>query len=373
MAEDRDFIRVPRSALADVRWPAIPASGPATLLALQFELEHSQWWSPEVLARQQMIQAAALLAHAAKSVPYYAHRLTAAGSDLAISPEALALLWPTIPILTRADVAGQGEILRSAALPPGHGTVQNARTSGTSGSPLTIAKSQLEQLMWQALTLREELWHERDWRGRIAVIRGFGEARYKSREGVALPDWGSPLADVYSTGPAFALDYSVAVKDQGEWLVRCAPDYLLTDAGNLKQLAAYFHTHGLALPKLRDVRAVGDVVDDDLRRLCRDAWGVKIADIYSCTEAGYLAFSCPEQGTLHVQAESVIVEVLDRAGKPCATGEEGDVVVTPLLNFAMPLIRYAVGDRAVVGAPCTCGRGLPTLKSIGRSPAVTAN
>ena len=97
-----------------------------------------------------------------------------------------------------------------------------------------------------------------------------------------------------------------------------------------------------------------------------------VVDIYSCTEAGYLAFSCPEQGNLHVQAESVIVEVLDRAGKPCAPGEEGEVVVTPLLNFAMPLIRYAVGDRAVVGEPCACGRGLPTLKTVGRS-RVTAN
>lgn len=356
-----------------MRWPAIPASGPATLLALQFELEQSQWWRPEVLARQQMTQAAPLLAHAAKTVPYYARRTAVAGSDTAISPEALALLWPAIPILTRAEVAGQCELLRSAALPSGHGTVQNATTSGTSGTPLTIAKSQLEQLMWQALTLREELWHQRDWRGRIAVVRGFGEARYKSRNGVALPDWGSPLADVYSTGPAFALDYSVAVKDQAEWLVRCDPDYLLTDAGNLRHLATYFRTHGIALPKLRDVRAVGDVVDGDLRQLCREAWNVKIVDIYSCTEAGYLAFSCPEQGTLHMQAESVIVEVLDRAGKPCAPGEEGEVVVTPLLNFAMPLIRYAVGDRAVVGEPCPCGRGLPTLKSVGRSPTVTAN
>ena len=83
--------------------------------------------------------------------------------------------------------------------------------------------------------------------------------------------------------------------------------------------------------------------------------------MYSAAEAGYLALQCPQQEHYHIQSESALVEVLDEAGNPCRPGETGTMVVTPLHNFAMPLIRYAIGDIAEVGAPCACGRGLPVL------------
>jgi phenylacetate-CoA ligase len=67
---------------------------------------------------------------------------------------------------------------------------------------------------------------------------------------------------------------------------------------------------------------------------------------------------------LHVQAEGVRLEVLRDDGTDCEPGEEGRVVLTPLHNFAMPLIRYEIGDRAVPAAPCACGRTLPALACI---------
>ena len=65
-----------------------------------------------------------------------------------------------------------------------------------------------------------------------------------------------------------------------------------------------------------------------------------------------------------MQAENVLVEVLDAEGRPCAPGEAGRVVVTDLHNFAMPLVRYEIGDYAEPGADCDCGRGLPVLRRI---------
>lgn len=56
--------------------------------------------------------------------------------------------------------------------------------------------------------------------------------------------------------------------------------------------------------------------------------------------------------------------MLDEDGRPCRPGETGRVVLTTLHNFAMPLIRYEIGDYAEVGEPCSCGRGLPVLKRI---------
>jgi len=65
-----------------------------------------------------------------------------------------------------------------------------------------------------------------------------------------------------------------------------------------------------------------------------------------------------------VQSESLYVEILDESGQPCRHGEVGRVVVTDLHNFAMPLVRYVIGDYAEVGAACTAGRGLPSLRRV---------
>ncbi len=62
------------------------------------------------------------------------------------------------------------------------------------------------------------------------------------------------------------------------------------------------------------------------------------------------------------------MEIIDPDGAPCGPGEVGRVVLTDLSNFAMPLIRYAIGDYAEVGDACPCGRGLPVLNRVmGRS------
>ena len=115
---------------------------------------------------------------------------------------------------------------------------------------------------------------------------------------------------------------------------------------------------------MREVRTISELLPDGLRELCQQVWDVKLVDVYSTVELGYLALQCPEHEHYHVQSEGVLLEVLDENDQPCAPGEMGRVIVTNLHNFAFPLIRYEVGDYAVVGEACDCGRGLPVLKHI---------
>jgi phenylacetate-CoA ligase len=106
------------------------------------------------------------------------------------------------------------------------------------------------------------------------------------------------------------------------------------------------------------------MLPEEFRDTLRAAWGVRVVDMYSAQEVGYLALQCPESERYHVQAEGVLMEVLDEHGEPCDPGKTGRVVVTDLHNFTMPFIRYDIGDFATVGAPCSCGRGLPVLDAI---------
>ncbi len=77
-----------------------------------------------------------------------------------------------------------------------------------------------------------------------------------------------------------------------------------------------------------------------------------------------MALQCPAGEHFHVQSETLYLEVLRPNGQPCEPGEIGRVVVTPLHNFATPLLRYEIGDEAELGDSCSCGRGLPVLRRI---------
>lgn len=348
-----------KSAVSGAAWPGIPSPEGAALLALQYQFEHSQWWPAARLETSQYRQLRAVLAHAAQTVPFYRDRLSAAGIDLAgdIDPAAFARL----PLLTRRDIQRDGTALLSQAVPPGHGQRVEHKTSGSSGEPLRVFGSQLDTMFWLAQTLRDHLWHRRDFAGKLCAIR--------SRvDDSAHSGWGPATDAVFVTGPSAVLNIRTDPARQLEWLQQHDPEYLLSHPTNLRELARLALRGGVRLPRLRQVRSFGETLPHDLRALCRDAWGVGVADVYSAEEVGYIALQCPQHEHYHLQSEHLLIEILDEHGVPCVPGAIGRVVVTTLHNFVMPLIRYVLGDYAEAGPPCDCGRGLPVLKRIlGRS------
>jgi phenylacetate-CoA ligase len=272
--------------------------------------------------------------------------------------------WGALPLLTRSDIQDAGPALRSTAIPPQFGAVHENRTSGATGQPVQVLRTALDGLLWQANTLRDHEWHGRDASLRFAAIRALAPGVAEPPLGVTAPGWGAASEAVRVTGPSALLSLNADIAAQAAWIRRHAPGYLLTYPSNLAALLTHFARTGERLPGLRAVLTVGETVTPELRERCRDTLGVAIEDVYSSQELGYIALQCPVGGQYHVMAESVLVEVLDAAGNPCAPGETGRLVVSSLHNFATPLLRYELRDYATVGTPCACGRTLPVLARI---------
>lgn len=324
------------------------------MLALQFQLERSQWLDADRLLELQFRQLDALLRHAFGTVPYYQERwrdVYDPGRPLT------AEKFFRLPLLGRSDLQGNFEALKSLDFPASHGPIAEARSSGSTGTPVRVLKTAPMRRLWQAALLREHAWFRRDLRGKLAVIR------HGAKVAEAI-HWGLPAREIAKTGPAAQLPTSQPVDAQLRWLEKQRPDHLLTYPSNLNELLRLSGSLGTRLPGLREVRTLGEVVTPELRDSCRETWGVPIVDAYSAQETGYFALQCPKHDHYHVQSESVMLEVVDAAGRACRPGQVGLVVVTPLHNYAMPLVRYVVGDYAEVGEPCDCGRGLPVLKRI---------
>lgn len=344
-----------RSAAAGVAWPAIPDDGAATMLAMQFQMEQSQWWSAAKLQQQQLTQLRAVLRHARETVPFWRQRWQTAGIDV----ENIGSLddFRRLQVLRRDDVLAAGEGLISTAVPKEHGAISRGASSGSTGTPVIYAGTGVTAFFWRAFTLREHFWHRRDFSGKLAAIRLKVEAGESA-------DWGPATAGVISTGPCALLNLRTDLDEQLAWLQRQAPQYLLTNATNLRWIAAIAREKGLRLPGLLQARSFGGPIDDGIRETVREAWNVEVVDLYTSEEVGYIALQCPQSTSYHIQSENLIVEILDTAGNPCAPGEVGRVVLSTLHNFAMPLIRYEIGDYAEAGEPCACGRGLPVIRRI---------
>jgi phenylacetate-CoA ligase len=331
------------------------------MLAMLYQLEQTQWWTPEQLLAQQMQQLTLLLRHAYATVPFYRERLRAAGFDpkQRLTPEGFRAL----PLLTRREVQRAGTALHTTALPKAYGQTGETTTTGSTGEPVRVRRTQVDQILWEANTLRDHHWHQRDFSAKLALIRT-GTHSQQSPGGARMNNWGRPAAELYRTGPMVLLSANQALSVQAQWVLRENPDYLMVYPSLLRALIGEFLACGERPTRLREVRTIGETMDDDLREYCRREMNVPVVDAYSSEEMGYIALQCPVSGMYHVMAESVLLEILDEQGNPCAPGQAGRVVATSLHNAAMPLIRYVLGDYAEAGAACPCGRGLPTVARI---------
>lgn len=313
---------------------------------------------PCELQQRQFIALGQLVEYARENVPFYGNRRAdyPAGP---FTPET----WRDLPILDRPQIQEAGTTLDSEAPPEDHGATFEVLTSGSTGRPVRILMTGLTTLCWRAITLRDHEWHRRDLRGRLSAIRADLGAAIPD-QGIEESNWGAATAGVLETGPCGLLSIRHDVTTQARWLLAQDPDYLLSYPSNLVALADHFIAEGLRLENLREVRAYGEALGPDARDRCRRAWGVEMVDLYSTRDTGYLALQCPGSTSYHVQAETVYLEVLDDSGMPCPPGQVGRVVVTPMCNYATPLLRYEIGDLAEVGGVCGCGRRLPTLSRV---------
>ncbi len=151
-----------------------------------------------------------------------------------------------------------------------------------------------------------------------------------------------------------------------EELCRLDPIFLYTFPSYLEILLSRITETGCRLPSLRKIFTGAEVLEDSLRQQAKAVLGVEVAENYGSTEA-FLAWECPA-GKHHINAEHVMLEIVDENDRAVAPGQLGRVLVTTLENRLAPLVRYEIGDYAIAAAGrCDCGRTLPLIgKIVGR-------
>ncbi len=328
---------------------------PAVLLAIDIERQLDAHSRQDRAAQhaQQSRQLGYLLTHAMRRSTYWRDMLE---KRLANNKDKSGLPLSELPILTRESLQRDAAKMHiDLHAPANH--VRAMRTSGSTGTPIEVLRyAPVEAPLYRAITRLDLRWHPTDETRPVAVIKDVAQraidrmsARSQGREGLSAVH----VKNMVEHSPEVLL----------RWLLEVRPDDLITTPTMAAELARLAIAAGERVD-IGHVRTFAEPVDDDFRRAVREAFGAKVVDRYSCEEFGWLALQCPKHDHLHVMTSNVIIEVVDDDGRPCKVGEAGRVLVTGLHGYAMPLLRYEIGDVAEVGAPCDCGITLPVLRRV---------
>ncbi len=330
-----------------------------------FEQELRGFKEREGFTRQQWhdyqtVQLRKLLVHAFETVPLYRERYSALGFTKSQFERFELEDLPKLPFLTKDDLRRYGTTTLLSCKREKGG--QFFASSGSTGTPVQILYSHaFHQRMNAAMEARVRHWagvSGDDSRGMIGGRRILPEAantppyyRYNFFER-------QTYFSAYHISAPNAADYCTGIRKN-------KVQYMTGYAMSNYFLAAYFDELGLECPPLKAVITSSEKLTAEMRNMFWKVYSCRAFDSYSGVENCGLISECPE-GVLLASPDVGILEVLDDLGNAVASGEEGEVVSTGLLNLDQPLIRYRIGDRVCTAhkTDAVAGRSMPAIAEI---------
>ena len=308
-------------------------------------------WKPERLRLHQEKRLRAVVRYAFDNVSFYRRKFREAGvhpadvkclEDLKKLPIVKSEEFRRVPLEDRVSLKCDVKKLRVV------------KTSGSSGMPLKIFLDRNEDDWRKAIYMRANILCGQKPRDRWVAITAphhFGDVTALQRR---LGVFAQVCLSVFDD-----------VDKHIDFLCRFKPDVLDGYSSALLLLAREVEGRGLNVLKPKVVFGNADLVGLAERKYLEDIFKAPYCDQYGCAEFNRTAWNCLEREGYHMDVDSVITEFVDEDGDAVSPGECGEIVYTSLFNFAMPFIRYSIGD---VGRPsddeCSCGVSLPLMEVI---------
>lgn len=330
------------------------------------DMKKSQWLTPKQLKEFQELKLRKLINHAYFHVPFYRDYFDANN----LKPEDIRTIEDLVklPIINKrvvtenlyfgmmADNADKKKMLK-------------VTTSGSTGEPFVVYSSKYQlEMRWGAT--RRSL----EWMG-----YKFGDRQLRLWHkylGMKTIESIKEILEAFLARRKFIPAYEMSAGNLDSFLKKMEkfkPDILDGYAESYNLIASYLRDHSYTGPTPKGIMSSAQTLPAESRRIIEEKFHCKVFDKYGSREfAGGIAYECEKHAGYHVVAECNIIEII-KDGQPALPGEIGEVVITELNNYDLPLIRYKVGDLAMQidnSQSCECGRGLPRIGTIqGRTQA----
>ncbi len=331
--------------------------GEALELASKFESADSG-----ILRSYQFQLLEQLCRHARANVPFYRDRLSCLFDQ---DDRFTADNWEQVPVLTRRDVQQNQRALTSKHIPSGHGKASVASTSGSSGEPVKVLRTQKELVASRSMFNRFDRWHGFDPARRLALVLSAPMGGKAGRRKWQFDYWAGVYKYLNISAEVECINAQLPVYEQVDWLEQVRPDYLLVNPRMALELCNEYHRRkSRPAYRLAGIRTFGETRSPLIDNRIHDTFGVRPLSMYTSEELGHIAIECPGSGNYHVCDENVLVEVVNSCNRASDINTPGRLLVTSLHGYAMPRIRYEVGDEACKLAPCSCGRPQTLISEI---------
>ena len=312
----------------------------------------------EVLVRQQ-VRLRRLLQHASSRVPYYGEILADSGV-VTSSGEVDLDQFSKIPLLDKASLHHRFEELKSTDLNERKWYL--ASSSGSTGEPARFIQDQSYADWARAIAM-----HFDSWTGYVVgepksllwpTLPNLGARQSRARLRLGMTLRNETMMDIRRMTSQSMYAFLERVHRNRPTLIQAFPE-------NLFEIARLALREGIRPGSPRSIVTGAGNLFPSMRQTIEHAFGAPIFDRYGSMEVSGVAAECEAHSGLHVCSSIQHVEILRGDETPAMPGQLGEVVVTSLVNYAMPLIRYRIGDLAAwAGEECSCGRAWPLLSEV---------
>ncbi len=296
-----------------------------------------------------------LITHAYNNVPYYRRLFDRSGikADDIRSLEELS----AIPMTSKRDLQVHSpKEFMSQGVSTEHLIVR--QTTGSTGEPFSIRRTRLEESLLIAFLKRALGYYGLKIKDKHADIE---EIQLKNIYYSKLLQRMFNALGMYRQLKVHALLTFDEILDA---LCKFRPAVITGYAGVLARVAEVISHDDRRIIQPKFIATHSEVLTPLMRKQITEAFGSRVFNIYDSNEFNLIAWECKETGELHSCDDSLILEVLHDS-RPAAPGERGEVVCTSLHSFAMPLIRYRLGDIVTKGSEtCRCGQPFSTIRSV---------
>ena len=313
-------------------------------------LQHSRW-SRDRLLKHQNKNIHKIVDYAYRHVSFYHEKF----KEYGINPDDVRTQedLSKLPIIRRRELQENANSIISDEFDVRR--LAKVSTSGSTGQPLFTYITRREDAFRKAKLLRANTICGQRPRDRWVIITG------PQHQAQALRL--QKFLGVYAPIPVSVFDN---LASQISKIENLRPDVLDGYSNSLLLLAKEVEKKGDTQIKPKMIIGGAELIDASSRRFIENHFDAPFYDEYALVELERLAWQCEERAEYHIDADSVIMEFVDSNDEKVGPGETGEIVCTSLFNYAMPFIRYAVGD---LGKPsqeerCCCGRAFPLMKVI---------
>jgi phenylacetate-coenzyme A ligase PaaK-like adenylate-forming protein len=327
--------------------------GRKTFSALR-ELEKIQFADEKAINEYQFNKLKKLLIHSEKSIAYY-QNVFKENSFLAARLNKISDIR-RLPLLSKEIIrANTDSLIASNAVNP-----IRMNTGGSSGKPLVFYVDKRRQAYDKAANLRSRRWWGVDVGEREIVF--WGSPIELSRQD-KIKDFRDKLLNTRLFS-AFNMSEEV-MHEYLKIMKRFRPKQIFGYPSSIALFAGFAQKQAIDMKDVgvKTVFVTSEMLYDFQRKTIEEVFGCKVANGYGGRDGGFIAHECPH-GNMHI-TEDVIVEIVDENGETVQEGESGEIVITHLDAYAMPFIRYRMGDKGRISRKdCSCGRKTAILEAI---------